>query len=75
MPVKREQEVTSLIARDAGTADIAATLFLSPHTVRDPVKAVFEKVGASTRGELTAKLFAEHYAPPLKATARHVDGE
>jgi DNA-binding CsgD family transcriptional regulator len=71
----REQQVTSLIARGAGTADIAATLFLSPHTVRDHVKAVFEKVGVSTRGELTAKLFAEHYAPPLRATARHVDGE
>jgi DNA-binding CsgD family transcriptional regulator len=71
----REQEVTSLIARGAGTAEIAATLFLSPHTVRDHVKAAFEKVGVSTRGELTAKLFAEHYAPPLKATARHVDGE
>jgi DNA-binding CsgD family transcriptional regulator len=71
----REQEVTSLIARGAGTDEIAASLFLSPHTVRDHVKAVFGKVGVSTRGELIAKLFAEHYAPPLKATARHVDGE
>jgi DNA-binding CsgD family transcriptional regulator len=71
----REQEVTGLITRGVGTADIAATLFLSPHTVRDHVKAVFEKAGVSTRGELTAKLFAEHYAPPLKSTARHVDGE
>jgi hypothetical protein len=24
---------------------------------------VFDKVGASSRGELVAKLFAEHYAP------------
>jgi DNA-binding CsgD family transcriptional regulator len=71
----REQEVTSLIARGAGTTEIAAALFLSPHTVRDHIKSAFEKVGVSTRGELTAKLFAEHYAPPLKATARHIDGE
>jgi hypothetical protein len=27
------------------------------------VKAVFDKVGVSSRGELVAKLFAEHYAP------------
>lgn len=33
------------------------------HTVRDYVKAIFAKVGVSSRGELVAKLFAEHYAP------------
>jgi hypothetical protein len=34
----REQQITSLIARGAGTADIAEELFLSAHTVRDHVK-------------------------------------
>jgi DNA-binding NarL/FixJ family response regulator len=59
----REREITELIARGLGTADIAAELHLSVYTVRDYVKAVFDKVGASSRGELVAKLFAEHYAP------------
>lgn len=36
---------------------------ISAHTVRDHVKAVFEKVGVSSRGELVHKVFAEHYAP------------
>jgi DNA-binding CsgD family transcriptional regulator len=72
---RREQEVVQLIARGAGTAQIAAQLVLSQHTVRDYVKAVFDKVGVSTRGELVAKLFAEHYMRPLHAGARHVDGE
>ena len=59
----REVEVTRLIARGHGTSQIAEKLFLSPHTVRDHVKAVLEKVGVSSRGELVAKVFAEHYAP------------
>ena len=71
----REQEVTQLIARGATTAEIAASLYLSPHTVRDYVKTVFDKVRVSTRGELVAKLFAEHYARPLHRGASHVDGE
>jgi DNA-binding CsgD family transcriptional regulator len=61
---QRELEVTRLVARGLGTSQIAAELFLSPHTVRDHVKAVLEKVGVSSRGELVAKVFADHYAPP-----------
>jgi DNA-binding CsgD family transcriptional regulator len=59
----REQQITRLIARGAGTAEIADELFLSAHTVRDYVKTIFAKVGVSSRGELVAKLFAEHYEP------------
>jgi DNA-binding CsgD family transcriptional regulator len=59
----REQEITALIARGLGTAEIAERLFLSRHTVRDHVKAIFDKVRVSSRGELVARLFADHYAP------------
>jgi len=59
----REREVTELIARGASTAQIAEQLILSPHTVRDYIKTIFEKVGVSSRGELVARLFSEHYAP------------
>jgi DNA-binding CsgD family transcriptional regulator len=48
---EREQQITRLIARGAGTADIAEELFLSAHTVRDYVKAVFQKVGVTSRAE------------------------
>lgn len=67
----REQQVTQLIARGLPTAEIAQRLRLSQHTVRDYVKQVFEKVGASTRGELVAKIFAEHYAEPLHVGLAH----
>jgi DNA-binding CsgD family transcriptional regulator len=59
----REQQITELIALGLATAEMAERLFLSVHTIRDYVKAIFEKTGVSSRGELVAKLFAEHYAP------------
>lgn len=60
---EREQEIVHLIARGGGTAEIADELFLSRHTVRDHVKAIFGKAGVTSRGELVAKLFAEFYEP------------
>jgi len=67
----REREVLAAIARGASTAEIAAELFLSNHTVRDYVKTVFEKLGVSSRGELVARLFAEHYSDGLHAGMTH----
>jgi DNA-binding CsgD family transcriptional regulator len=69
----REQQITRLIARGATTGDIAEELFLSAHTVRDHVKAIFQKVGVSSRGELVARLFAEHYEPVHVEDVVHVD--
>ncbi|MGA5047664.1 LuxR C-terminal-related transcriptional regulator [Streptomyces arboris] len=68
----RETEVTQYIARGLPTGEIAAQLHLSPHTVRDHIKAVFEKVGVSSRGELVGKLFTEHYAPSAKRNMTRV---
>lgn len=59
----RELEITQLITRGLPTTEIAATLFISPHTVRDHLKAVFGKAEVSSRGELVARLFGEHYRP------------
>lgn len=54
----REREVVTCITRGMDTGEIASHLFLSPHTVRDHCKAIFEKVDVSSRGELVARLFA-----------------
>ena len=35
--------------------------------MRDHLKAIFAKVGVASRGELVAKLFAEHYYPGIHA--------
>jgi DNA-binding CsgD family transcriptional regulator len=76
----REVEVTRLIARGLSTDEVAAMLFLSRHTIRDHLKAIFEKTGVCSRGELTSKLFTEHYHQPLhdavlESAARAADGE
>jgi DNA-binding CsgD family transcriptional regulator len=67
----REEQITRLVARGLDTAQIAGRLHLSRHTVRDYLKAVFEKVGVSSRGALVAKLFAEHYAPLHQDPSAH----
>jgi DNA-binding CsgD family transcriptional regulator len=64
----REVQVAELVARAVSTEEIASTLFLSRHTVRGHLKAIFGKTGVSSRGELTSKLFAEHYRGPLADT-------
>lgn len=68
----RERDVVRGVARGMSTPEIAADLYLSGHTVRDYLKSVFEKVGVNSRGELIAKLFAEHYADAMHAAAVHV---
>src|SRR5699024_6996127 len=60
---EREQEIAQLIARGAGTAQIADALFLSAHTVRDHVKSLLQKVGVCSRGELVATLYTEQARP------------
>jgi DNA-binding CsgD family transcriptional regulator len=71
----REQEITRGVSRGLSNQEIAADLFLSPHTVRDHLKAIFAKVGVASRGELVAKLFAEHYGPALHAPGGYVHVE
>jgi DNA-binding NarL/FixJ family response regulator len=40
-------------------------LWISRHTVKDHVKAVYAKLGVASRAGLSAKLFHEHIAPSL----------
>jgi DNA-binding CsgD family transcriptional regulator len=62
----REQEVTQLMLRGATTIQTARRLSISPHTVTDHIKSVFEKTGARTRGQLSGALFFGEHLPRIQ---------
>ncbi|HEX4752624.1 MAG TPA: LuxR C-terminal-related transcriptional regulator [Solirubrobacterales bacterium] len=61
----REREVATLIARGLTNAEIAGALVLSPHTVADHAKSLFEKMGVASRQELVARVFLDEYLPDV----------
>jgi DNA-binding CsgD family transcriptional regulator len=62
---KREGEITQCVVRGWSTTEITARLHISPHTVQDHLKAIFEKVAVNSRGELAARIFVQqHQSPP-----------
>jgi DNA-binding NarL/FixJ family response regulator len=61
----REREVATLLARGLSNAEIADALVLSPHTVQDHVKSIYEKVGVGSRQELVARVFLDEYLPEV----------
>lgn len=71
---EREKEVTRLVLQGASTAQIAADLTVSAHTVQQHLKNIFGKTGVHSRRDLVGQIFFTHYEPRFRdneARARH----
>jgi DNA-binding CsgD family transcriptional regulator len=66
----REAEVAQRLLAGLPRKTLANELRISLHTVNDHLKAVFDKVGVSSAGQLRARTSAEHFTPKPES-ARH----
>ncbi|MCA1730010.1 MAG: helix-turn-helix transcriptional regulator [Actinobacteria bacterium] len=71
---KREGEITQLVLRGLSTAEVSRQLHITPNTVRDHFKSIFDKVGVRSRRELVGQVFAQHYQPRM-ATGQELDAD
>jgi len=67
----RERQVVRLVLHGSSTQAIAHELILSPLTVQDHLKVIFDKMGVRSRREIAARIFFDHYFPELFAQQHH----
>jgi len=61
----QERSLTGLICRGLSTKEIADRLHITPNTVQDHLKSIFEKTGVGSRRELVATILQEQYLPRM----------
>jgi DNA-binding CsgD family transcriptional regulator len=61
----REHDVAQLAILGRSTTQIGTALFISPNTVQDHLKSIFDKVGVRSRKELVGHVFFHDYLPKI----------
>lgn len=67
----RERQVVRLVMRGSSTQAIAQELSLSPLTVQDHLKAIFDKMGVRSRREIAGRIFFDQSFSEMIARQRH----
>jgi DNA-binding CsgD family transcriptional regulator len=57
---QRESQIARHVIRAFSTEDVADALGISPYTVQDHLKSIFDKMGLSSRRELAARVYLAH---------------
>lgn len=60
---ERECQVVRLCMEGRSTKQMVEALHVSPYTVQDHLKSIFDKTNVRSRNELVGQIFLEHYAP------------
>ncbi len=62
----REEQVTRHVLQGDSTAQIAQALRVSPYTVQEHLKNIFDKTAVHSRRELVSRLFSCHFRPRVE---------
>jgi DNA-binding CsgD family transcriptional regulator len=71
---EREACVAMQCIQGRPTKEISKALSMSPYTVQDHLKSIFDKTGVRTRGELVGQIFLDHYATRWEKPASEPPG-
>ena len=62
----REEQVTRHVLQGDSTAQITKALSISPYTVQEHLKHIFDKTAVRSRRELMSRVFIRHYQPRVE---------
>jgi DNA-binding CsgD family transcriptional regulator len=71
---EREAQITRLCVEGLPTRAMAAQLHMSPYTVQDHLKSIFEKTGVRSRNELVGQIFLQHFVSRWEELSQAPEG-